>query len=266
MKGVTIALGSYEKYARAAADLAWKNLDLDEVFIVRDIDIAHIPALMAIDNIAFRSFATKFFLFDISKYDRFIYFDADAAFVTRPPASQMNLIETSPNFLAVRDRPYDAALPSIEVDVGIPSGTYVNAGMFVVNRDNHYKLFEVLKAEITLLGNNIAYYKYQDQWLLNNALFRMRHAIKTEWLHRYWNAQDWHPRWGILPYCIHTSGNYPRYEGSEPFPEFPQGEITEKPFQVESNLYTADGFVRDNSLGKICSMYHMDADKQIIKY
>jgi hypothetical protein len=266
MKGVTIALGSYERYARAAADLAWKNLDLDDVFIVRDIDIAHIPALMAIDDIAFRSFATKFFLFDISKYDRFIYFDADAAFVTRPPTSQMRLIETSPNFLAVRDRPYDVNLPSIEVDVGIPLNTYINAGLFVVNRDNHYKLFEILKAEIALLGNNIAHYKYQDQWLLNNALFRMRHAVTTEWLHRYWNAQDWHTGWGILPYCIHSSGNYPRYEGHESFPEFTQGVITEVPFEEDGDLYTADGFVRDNNLGKIYAMYHMDTDNKIVKY
>lgn len=265
MIGVTIGIGdTYRRYATCATNLAIRNLGLDKVIVIGDDDVKKIPSLMKVREYNFRSFITKFYIFDITKLDRFIYFDCDAAFVTTPPTSQLDIIYSSTRFLAVRDRPYTESMARIEENVGVPKGTYVNAGMFVANKE-HKKMFDILKLEADLLYDKLHQIEFQDQYLLNAALNRFSPVVHTQWLHRYWNAQDWHEGWGILPFAIHSCNNYNRYDGRQSFPNLPQGVIS-KPFRKGDQIYTADGFVFDNTLSRITKMYHLNKQGEIITY
>lgn len=227
MNGVTIGIGEeYEFYASKAAELAKKNLKLKEVKIITAKDIKDIPSLRALshDRRAM-SFFTKFHLYELTGFKEFIYFDSDVAFVTEPPQKQLDLIEYEVPFMACLDRPYSEGLREISENCGVPFGTYINAGLYVVH-SWHKMLFDYMQMEYKLHSVNALELKFGDQFILNAVLHRFRKSVHVRHLHRLWNVQDYDPACGYLPYAIHSSGNYEVYRGEREFPQLPQGDIS----------------------------------------
>ena len=226
MNGVTIGIGEeYEFYARKAAELAKKNLKLNDVKVITGKDIEGILSLQNLrHNQRVMAFYTKFHLYELTGFDEFIYFDSDVAFVTEPPRSQLELIRDCVYFMACLDRPYSEGLREISEDCGVPFGTYINAGMYVVKRW-HRQLFDYMQMEYILHWKNALDLKFGDQYILNSVLHRFRKSIEVKHLHRLWNVQDYDPACGYLPYAIHSSGNYEVYNGQREFPNLPQGDI-----------------------------------------
>lgn len=244
MIGVTIAIGKkYLPYANAAAEKSKRHLGLDDVIIITEKH-RHLAAHLGITDPKSLSCILKFWAFEITKADRFIYFDADLNFIQTPPKEQIKLIEESEDLLVVRDRISRDDVQKCEDKTKTARGTYFNAGLIVANRKSHHAMFKWCQKNYHSVNKT-----YWDQCAFNHAAHLL--GVKTTFLNRNWNMMD---RWGTVgylkPYAWHQAANYAIYEGTETEPQWwltpDAGKMATldglKPFPFSDLVLYGDGF------------------------
>jgi len=237
--GVTIGVGSedYRFYAKCAADKAKQHLELDEVVIIGE------DALGLVPNGPWQGFKEKalylkFLVPELVDADRYIYFDCDVNFI-RKPTDLWRLHDSDIPWMT-RDRIFRQDVRDCETRLGIPHGTYRNAGVVIFSKKDA-PCFKVMRDEYFNVPKC-----YWDQ-----CVFSKHFAHHCGYLPRTWNCMD---NWGwasrFKPYAWHQAGNYEIYRGG-PTPEWSvdmEIDLVNGWAYPKHGLLHQDGFTDDGNL------------------
>jgi hypothetical protein len=169
-------------------------------------------------------------VFDISTVESYVYFDADWHCI-----ADWNPLELdeNPNFCCVRDRIWSEDVQRQAERLGLEKSDYFNAGFYVVNRKYHKHLMDYASEIYTDVPK-----QWGEQCVINKATHDLK--IPKQFMSKRYNWMDYG---GIDKYMniigLHSSYNYPIYEGREQLIHIPKIEWDECAMGLENGM--ADG-------------------------